>query len=296
MKVAICLCTYKRPSGLRRQLRAIAAAEKPPLTEIIVVDNACEESTARIVHEETPSARLIHEARRGIAAARNTSFYAALHLGADLICTVDDDDEVTPNWLVELVKTYLLSKPDLVLGNIIDEAGRSRSHPRSSSNAMQSRRILERMGHPWVDPARGLTGGADRQMFEAILALGGSMARCRTSIVRRNYCGHRVTAYGRFLHGIKFGYTGLAVPDDNICFLTTNHGKTRDTYAALLRRAVLHTIKCLLQPGQPRRYEKCLVSLGRLAGATLYCLNLPFNYYSKQTAERSGSCRSEGRP
>ena len=287
MHVAICLCTYRRPAGLRRQLRAIAAAEKPPLTEIIVVDNASQESTAEIVQEETPGARLIYERQRGISAARNAGFHAALKLGADLICTVDDDDVVTPNWLTELLRVFHLSKPDLVLGGIIDETGRRKTHSRSSSNALHSRRILERLGHPWVDPARGLTGGADRQMFETILAMGGSMARCRTSFVRRNYSDHRAAAYGRFLHGMKFGYAGIAIPDDHISFLTTNHGGTRDTYRTVLWRAISHTFKFLVQPGKPQRREKCLLSLGRLAGATLCRLRLPFNYYASQTAERS---------
>lgn len=286
MKVAICICTCQRPAGLRRQLKAVAAADKPAGTEIIVVDNGCEETTAEIVFREVPGARLVFERLRGICFARDTAFHAALGLGADLICTVDDDDEVAPDWLTELLKTYRQSGADLILGGLVDEFGRHRPHPRSGSNALQSRRILERLGAPWIDPATALVGGSDRYLFEAILAAGGSLARCPASKVRRYYGAHRMTAYGRFLHGIKFGYNEAAIPDENLAFLTTEAATAEKSAARRARKTASAVLRFLARPCERQRRAKVLVSLGRLIGLLLRRSNRKFDYYSSQTAER----------
>lgn len=286
MKVAICICTYQRPSGLRRQLKAVAAAEKPPATEVVVVDNACQEITAEIVFQQFPKARLIYEPQRGISHARNAGFYAALALGADLICTIDDDDEVKPDWLVELLATQRLSEADLVLGSVIDTYGRLRPRARGSANALHSRRILERLGHPWVDPATALTGGADRAMFERIVAIGGSLARSHKSIVQVHYNDHRMTAYGRFLHGIKFGYVACVVPTPNLAVLAQKPTPEETSIRWRLRDAGSTFIKYAKRPWKRQRRDKFLMSFGRLVGVLLHRSNGKFDYYTSQTAER----------
>ena len=287
MNVAVCLCTYRRPLGLRRQLRAIAAARKPPRTEVVVVDNACEEGTAQIVMDELPQARLIYEPRRGISFARNTSFHAALLLGAALVATIDDDDEVTEDWLLRLLDHHRLSGADLILGTMIDEHGHHSKHVRGCGNAMFSGRVLRRFGPSWFDPKVGLTGGEDAMIFETVIEVGGSVARCVDSKVRRHYAAHRATLYGRFLHGIRFGQTTLAVPADHMKFLLSDNYPDRESLGRRLRKFLSSIVKILREPRSRRRHELCAMELGRVVGILLLRLNRRIEYYVSQTAERS---------
>ena len=287
MKVAICLCTYRRPVGLRRQLRAVAAADKPTQSEIIVVDNACEEATAQIVMDELPQARLIYEPRRGISFARNASFHAALQLGAGLLATIDDDDEVTQDWLLRLLDHHRLSGADLVLGTAIDRHGRHLKHVRGCCNALFSRRVLLRLGPLWFDPSVGLTGGEDAMVFEKVVDAGGSVARCVESRVRRHYAAHRATLYGRFLHGIRFGQTARAIPADHMKFLLGDIYPDRETLPRRLGKFLSRVNRMMRNPWRRHRHEQCALEFGRVVGILLLLLNRRIEYYGKQTAERS---------
>ena len=76
IRVAVCICTYRRPEGLRALLAGLAArrfAGPPPDVRLVVVDNAGDGETQAIVAELAPdlAVRCEHEAKRGISHARN---------------------------------------------------------------------------------------------------------------------------------------------------------------------------------------------------------------------------------
>lgn len=108
-RASIVIPTQNRPDYIADALRSIApqAATRQAQTaataqtaEIIVVqDGAPDEQTAAIA--QTYGARyLAHETEIGVNAARNTGIENAR---ADLICFLDDDVVVWPNWLEELL-------------------------------------------------------------------------------------------------------------------------------------------------------------------------------------------------
>jgi hypothetical protein len=98
-RVAICVCTYKRPKMLGNCLESLAAqlvpAEIRPLT--VVIDNEAEPNNEAAVLEFEKSSpyevAYWHEPRRGIAIARNAALKVVIDSGADWIAFIDDDEK-----------------------------------------------------------------------------------------------------------------------------------------------------------------------------------------------------------
>jgi glycosyltransferase involved in cell wall biosynthesis len=87
--------------------------QKTDIHQIIVVDNASTDATARIVQKiaaKNPGKiKLIHESKPGVENARNTGFAAAT---ADLIGRIDADTHVSPHW-ANAVREFLSENPKL---------------------------------------------------------------------------------------------------------------------------------------------------------------------------------------
>lgn len=120
--VSICICTYKRPQMLDALLRSLVGQQFPlQQMQIVVVDNDEGGSAAQSVkdfEEAYPSANVhyVIEPMQGIAHARNRT---VMHATADLLAFVDDDEEVSPNWLTSLYACLMAHKADAVLGPIL---------------------------------------------------------------------------------------------------------------------------------------------------------------------------------
>ena len=82
--------------------------------EIVVVDNGSRDRTIEIVKRYP--ATLLHEARRGSAAARNRGIEAAR---GDVIACTDADCIPTTTWLRELVKPFVNTEVGGVAGEIL---------------------------------------------------------------------------------------------------------------------------------------------------------------------------------
>lgn len=121
-KIAIGLCTYKRPALLETCLRSIGRLVHPENVElcIIVVDNDGK-GTARHVVEtfignSDISVYYDVEQRRGIPFARNNVLNRARQLGITALAFIDDDEYVDEKWLVNLWTYYVNSDADVVRG------------------------------------------------------------------------------------------------------------------------------------------------------------------------------------
>nr|WP_280855591.1 glycosyltransferase family A protein [Pararoseomonas indoligenes] len=64
-------------------------AQRPPVHELIVVDDGSEDGTAAAVRQTDPEVRLLRQARRGPAGARN---HGAAVANGDLLAFLDHDD------------------------------------------------------------------------------------------------------------------------------------------------------------------------------------------------------------
>lgn len=122
MKVSLCVCTYRRPVGLRRLLDAVTRirTERVERLEIVVVDNDPGGSARATVGgiEGMPfGLRYVHEPRRGISFARNRAV-AEADPGSEWIAFLDDDEEPEAGWLDELLRVQVAHAADVVAGPV----------------------------------------------------------------------------------------------------------------------------------------------------------------------------------
>jgi succinoglycan biosynthesis protein ExoM len=126
VQVAICVSTYKRPTGLGRLLDGLNeltfGSLETPTIEVIVVDNEAR-GTAREITERLRSRgfrwplRCLEEPTRGITYARNRGLEAALPT-ADFIAFIDDDEVPDPAWLEALILAQFRHRADAVTGPV----------------------------------------------------------------------------------------------------------------------------------------------------------------------------------
>jgi GT2 family glycosyltransferase len=108
INISICICTRKRQEGLKRLLDSIENLELPPETDIriIIVENDSENFTENFIRGFSSKSKFrisYHlEPRIGIVFARNRSVKESGE--CDFCCFTDDDQIVSANWLVELLK------------------------------------------------------------------------------------------------------------------------------------------------------------------------------------------------
>ncbi len=123
--ISVCVCTYKRPDFLRRELRALSAQQTGGLFtySIVVADNDRLRSGAAVVEEFEKSAsatqpvsiRYCVEPRQNIALARNK---AVENAEGDFIAFLDDDEFPAQDWLLNLFRACEQYQVDGVLGGV----------------------------------------------------------------------------------------------------------------------------------------------------------------------------------
>lgn len=106
--ICIAVCTYRRRQHLDACLSSLTLLARPECVElsILVVDNDAEGSareTAKQLQISCPEqAHYCIEKRRGIPFARNRALDEALRMNANWIAFIDDDEQATPGWIVQL--------------------------------------------------------------------------------------------------------------------------------------------------------------------------------------------------
>lgn len=120
-KITICICTRKRQEGLTRLLKSIFDMDLGNLNldiGIVIVENDSEPNSKKLIQKlakESPyQINYFLETKQGLAFARNRTVKEAGN--CDFCCFVDDDQEVAPNWIYELVKCQLEFNADGVSG------------------------------------------------------------------------------------------------------------------------------------------------------------------------------------
>jgi len=122
VRVAIGVCTARRPKMLASCLRAIGEQIAPARVEIhiVVADNEPEPNNQRLVDEFKGRApflvHYVHEPRRGIPQARNAVLEKCRALDVDWIAFTDDDCWVGPGWLASHMEAARRYGADVVYG------------------------------------------------------------------------------------------------------------------------------------------------------------------------------------
>lgn len=189
--VMIGIATYRRPDGLIRILRSIENLDCTYELTVLVVDNCSEESIGYekvLGLQATYRHKLITvvEASRGISNVRNTmikTFIENEH--CNYLAMIDDDQEVSPDWMTRLVTTAKQFEADVVGSSVearfdsvppawvLDLDLFSRKSRKSgvveivhgTGGVLISKDVFNRLGVQYFDEAFGLTGGGDKEFF-----------------------------------------------------------------------------------------------------------------------------------
>ena len=123
MKVAICICTYRRPKGLARLLQGLSRLcfrkVSAPAVELVIVDNTAEgmmrDFCEKAQRDYRWPIRYEIEPCRGISYARNRAIQSVRE-GTDFVAFIDDDEVPEPSWLDELLYVQGVYHADVVTG------------------------------------------------------------------------------------------------------------------------------------------------------------------------------------
>jgi succinoglycan biosynthesis protein ExoM len=112
--VAVCVCTFKNPDGLRALLdgldeQVLSTIRDQDLT-VGVVDNDAAESASEVLSRYAESGRFklrfMHQPKRGLSSARNSALRLAFDSKADLFAFLDDDEIPSQHWLQAFVDAF----------------------------------------------------------------------------------------------------------------------------------------------------------------------------------------------
>ncbi len=215
VEVSVCCCTFRRPAGLARLLRSLHnLSQASPRHELIVVDNDAEASalpTVQAARLEGMQLKYAVEPARGLARARNRSLQLAT---GEYVAFIDDDEEATPRWLLELWREVVRSGADGGIGPVVPkfsdgaanwlaDAGfferarfptgtRLRSELTRIGNALVARRPLMALPGPF-DERYNFTGGEDGDVFARLIDAGCHFIAIDSAVVYEHLTPTRTT-------------------------------------------------------------------------------------------------------
>jgi succinoglycan biosynthesis protein ExoM len=207
-KIAITVCTYRRPAGLARLLASLGRMRLTCLDDrqitLVTVDNSPEGSaeTAARTGQGRFALQYVHEPRKGLAYARNAALEAAFELGASRAAFIDDDEAAHPDWLESLHRALNASSDAAAaLGPVLPVFETApppwlpveayAKQPRLSArtalegytcNALVALAPVHALGVRF-DPRFNDTGGEDVAFFEALIAGGCELAWSEDALV-----------------------------------------------------------------------------------------------------------------
>jgi succinoglycan biosynthesis protein ExoM len=233
IKVAICVCTYRRPEGLRNllfhllQLRFESMSE--PEIEVVVVENE-ESGSARSICDEFEARlrwplRYEIESDPGISNARNRCLEMAK--GTDFIAFLDDDEMPAPLWLEALLLAQRKYCAEVVAGPVIGVYEQPpppylRKYPfHSSINEKSGTYVAEcgagnvlfstgliRQGNLRFEESMGLSGGEDKLFFISARRKGAKIVWCSEAVVEENIPPERTTIFWLLRREFRIGVAG----------------------------------------------------------------------------------------
>lgn len=143
MEISVIIPAHNpQPDRLQRTLRALRAQTLPPVRwETILVDNASTPalSLADWLAHGPANLRLVAEAAPGLSHARRAGFLTGT---GDFFVLVDDDNELTPDYLAETLRLFA-------------------AHPKVGALGGRSRPEFEQSPEPWVREFDGLIACRD---------------------------------------------------------------------------------------------------------------------------------------
>ncbi|OOZ39754.1 hypothetical protein BOW53_10285 [Solemya pervernicosa gill symbiont] len=247
MKLVITVCTRERETLLANCMASILELVIPDGVSlaVVVVENDIEprnsDAIERLGAESEIEFHYVHESRIGIPIARNRACDEAIKISADWIAFIDDDEQLTPTWLVKMVAAMGTHPADVYTGPVEPQidvemsewmAPRTRKHrptglsleTAATNNTLLSAEILQRFGEKLrFDEVMRYTGGSDTRFFYQLTDMGGTICWVDDAVVEERFGKERVTYRWHLQRSLRCG--------------------AHDVYIHTMRRGRLATIK-----------------------------------------------------
>jgi succinoglycan biosynthesis protein ExoM len=226
--ISVCICTFRRPEGLRRALASAFALQIPSgcSLELLVVDNDASGSAAAVVDSfrgmaADISLRLLHEPTPGVSHARNRCLESA---AGEMLAFFDDDEFVDPDWLIALLACMDRTQADAVFGPVLPSFETAPSPWALASGVHDRQRFPSGTVLPWREARTGnvalrrsmlagghrfstefaRTGGEDSLFFATAQSQGRKLVWCDEAIVHESVPAQRLER-GWILHRAFMG-------------------------------------------------------------------------------------------
>ncbi len=293
VRLAVCVCTYRRPAVLDRLLAALVdiVRDVEPLAEVslVVVDDDAEasaESTVAARRADFSDVVYVVTGSGNISTARNRALDEGAAI-AEFLAVVDDDCVPHGDWLRQLLVVQQRYDADVVSGACVDvppdgAPGWFVSQPFATStpdavegaplevgalkNSLFAAAALSRAGVRF-DDAYGRTGGEDSMFFYTAAARGLRHVYAPAAIVEERVPLERTTFRYQFRRAIWYGNT-----EATTSIASGRHRRARVAFSSVKRlvSAVVAPFGRLARREPPNwRHSVCTAATGwgRLIGA-----------------------------
>ncbi|MDW9417036.1 glycosyltransferase family 2 protein [Sinorhizobium meliloti] len=221
IELVVIVPTFRRPDHLVKTLRTIVS-QRPdvPLATIVVENDADGLAGAQAAKDffsgHSFDSSVVVARRHGYAHACNAGLTAALELfpRIGLVAVIYDDEIAAPEWLDCLMAVQEAHDADIVGGPQLPVLGHPQEqkwkrHPvfappyhgsgpvpvlYSAGNVLITRRVLDGMPRPFLDPALNIVGIGDADFFDRCKAKGFSFAWAADAWVAESVPAHHTTA------------------------------------------------------------------------------------------------------
>ena len=257
-KIAVCVCTRRRPKMLSDCLASLVQLYPIPYVEvdIIVVEN--DDLPGKAAATAAKHGALYQlEMRQGIPQARNAALKAARSVGATHVAFIDDDEEAAQSWLGLLWACMQDHAADVVQGPVHyrypadTPKWRTRSGwgtPRAKTGTLlptcATNNVLFDLAKAdglQFDEERQFGGGEDIMFFDALAKRGCKLVFCAEAVVCETVTPDRLSLRGNVRKSFSKG----------IC--TVRDGRDRGvapriSYRKLVQRALFGGLKVAVSP------------------------------------------------
>ena len=121
MKFSLIICTYQRPQALLQLLQSIQLQTLYP-DEILIIDGSLNDKTDNILKQNSfknLNYYVVSTQQRGLTQQRNLGIQK-VNENSKVVCFLDDDTVLAPNYFEEIIKTYQLHPEVLGVGGYIN--------------------------------------------------------------------------------------------------------------------------------------------------------------------------------
>lgn len=242
--------------------------------DLIVVDNDKEKTAEPVIKsllDEYPdsfSLGYVNYPEKGLANVRNQILTSALALNADFIASVDDDEYVSQNWLMQLTKCIVENSGDIALGPVLPDF----------ENTDVSVSIADWFYRPDFE---------NYQKLEDSHKTGNQMIRADFLIQHNIRFDKRFNSTGAedTFFGIQAVKKGAAIYWAKHAIVFETIPRTRSTFEWLLRRtyrgAITYTYILFLEKKYLLIFKKFLVSIFNLLLGVFGMVLMPFDFKYK---------------